>query len=101
MDKSEVLSFISGLSESSLLACSLFDACVDEALNVRIIRNGVEVERSVQEIAADAAGNCRVLLNNIRPDVSLTFRGVNVNQYFPHREKLRSQLDRLIAECSE
>lgn len=55
MDKSEVLSFISGLSESSLLACSLFDACVDEALNVRIIRNGVEVERSVQEIAADAA----------------------------------------------
>lgn len=101
MNRSEVLSFISGLSESSLLTCPLFDVCVDEALNVRMIRNGVEIERSVQEIAADAAGNCRVLLNSIQPDESLTFRGVNVNQYLPQREKLRSQLDRLIAECSE
>jgi hypothetical protein len=101
MDKSEILSFIGGLPESSLLACQLFDVCIDEALNVRIVRNGIEIERSAQEIAADAAGNCQVLLNNIRSDVSLIFRGVSVNQYFPQREKLRSQLDLLIAECSE
>ena len=101
INKSEILSFIGGLPESSLLACQLFDICIDEALNVRIARDGIETERSVQEIAADAARNCQVLLNNIRPDVSLTFRGVSVNQYLPQREKLRSQLDRLIAQCSE
>lgn len=91
MTKSEVFDFLSRSTNNQFISNALFEACVEDALDTKYIKNGVQYTPSIKYIVRRAISNCKTILNF----PNIYFRDIYIADHIHNKEEYLSQLSLL------